>query len=89
MPGQHARLSPSDAERWMSCPAAIRAEEESGIHDSESSYAREGTAAHGLGEIKASLHFGKITKQQAIARRAEWAKEFEEYAEDPETMIEM
>lgn len=89
MPGQHARLSPSDAERWMSCPAAIRAEEESGIHEEESSYAREGTAAHALGEIKASLHFGKITKRQATARRAAWAKEFEEYAEDPEIMIEM
>lgn len=89
MAGMHARLSPSDAERWLSCPAAIRAEEESGVVDEESSYAREGTAAHALGEIKASLHFGKITKQQAIARRAEWAKEFEEYAEDPETMIEM
>lgn len=89
MPGEHARLSPSDAERWLSCPAAIRAEEESGIVEDESPYAREGTAAHALGEIKASLHFGKITKQQAIARRAEWAKEFEEYAENPETMIEM
>lgn len=89
MPGQHAKLSPSDAERWMSCPAAIRAEEESGLVEAESSYAREGTAAHALGEIKASLHFGKITKQQSIARRAAWAKEFEEYAEDPETMIEM
>lgn len=89
MPGEHARLSPSDAERWLSCPAAIRAEEASGIVEEESPYAREGTAAHALGEIKASLHFGKITKQQAIARRAEWAKEFEEYAEDPETMIEM
>lgn len=89
MAGMHARLSPSDAERWLSCPAAIRAEEESGIVEEESSYAREGTAAHALGEIKASLHFGKITKQQSIKRRAEWAKEFEEYAEDPETMIEM
>jgi len=89
MAGQHARLSPSDAERWISCPAAIRAEEESGIHEEESSYAREGTAAHALGEIKASLAFGKITKRQATARRAAWAKEFEEYAEDPEVMIEM
>lgn len=89
MSGQHARLGPSDAERWMSCPAAIQAEEASGLVEAESTYAREGTASHALGEIKASLHFGKITKQQAIARRAEWAKEFEEYAEDPETMIEM
>lgn len=85
----HARLSPSDAERWLSCPAAITAEETSGVHEAESVYAREGTAAHALGEIKASLHFGKITKQQAVARRASWAKQFEEYAEDPETMIEM
>ena len=89
MPSEHARLGPSDAERWMSCPAAIQAEEASGLVEEESSYAREGTAAHALAEIKASLHFGKITKRQATARRAEWAKEFEQYAEDAETMIEM
>lgn len=87
MPGEHAKLGPSDAERWMSCPAAIRMDEQ--FEDTETSYAHEGTAAHALAEIKASLHFGKITERQAIARRAEWAKEFEEYAENPETMIEM
>lgn len=87
--GEHARLSPSDAERWMSCPAAIQAEEASGIVEAESPYAREGTAAHALAEIKASLHFGKITKRQATAQRAKWSKEFEQYAENAETMIEM
>lgn len=88
MSGEHALLSPSAAERWIACPASIRMEGEV-PPEAESTYAHEGTAAHALGEIKASLAFGKITKRQAVARRAKWDKEFEEYAEDPETMIEM
>lgn len=86
--GSHALLSPSDAERWISCPAAIRMDKEV-PEEPESPYAREGTAAHALGEIKASFHFGKITKAQFNRRKAEWAKEFETYAEDPEVYAEM
>jgi hypothetical protein len=85
---EHALLSPSAAERWIACPASIRMEGEV-PPEAESSYAHEGTAAHALAEIKASLAFGKITKRQAVARRAKWDKEFEEYAENPEVMVEM
>ena len=42
----HALLSPSSAERWMVCPASMFMEQ--GIADSESDYAKEGTAAHAL-----------------------------------------
>jgi hypothetical protein len=88
MPGQHAVLSPSSAERWIACPASVALSATMPVQ-AESGYAREGTAAHALGEIKASLALGQITDRQAKSRRAKWAKEFEEYAEDPETMIEM
>ena len=41
----HARLSPSGADRWMVCPASVRASEH--IPDDRSSeYAAEGTCAH-------------------------------------------
>lgn len=44
----HARLSPSAAERWMTCPGSIRLCAD--IPDTSSAYADEGTAAHELAE---------------------------------------
>jgi hypothetical protein len=44
----HARLSPSSAERWMTCPGSVKLAE--GIEDTGSSYADEGTAAHEMAE---------------------------------------
>jgi len=46
MAGQHARLSPSSAHRWLNCPGCIAL-----CHDVESkpsTYAQEGTVAHDL-----------------------------------------
>jgi len=43
---QHSLLSPSGAHRWMRCPGSIGAE--SGLPDTSSKYAAEGTAAHEL-----------------------------------------
>lgn len=42
----HAKLSPSGAHRWMVCPGSVALE--SGIADTGSVYADEGTAAHTL-----------------------------------------
>lgn len=87
MPSEHAKLSPSDSARWISCPAAIRMDEslrEQGLLvDDESSYAKEGTLAHGLGEIEASLAFGLTTKRQYNAALKKWLVEFnlEDYPE--------
>lgn len=47
-PTSHAKLGASASHRWMHCPGSLRMSE--GIEDKGSSYAREGTAAHELGE---------------------------------------
>lgn len=46
MASQHAKLSPSSAEKWMGCPGSLAMEQ--GLVDPSSSYADEGTAAHFL-----------------------------------------
>lgn len=44
----HARLAPSAAHRWMSCPGSVKLS--AGIPDTTSSFAAEGSAAHELCE---------------------------------------
>jgi hypothetical protein len=93
VPSEHAKLSPSDSARWISCPAAIRVDEELRqqglLVDDDSPYAREGTLAHELGEIEASLHFGLITKRQRTLRYNKWLKEFEAENYETGTLEEM
>lgn len=71
----HATLSPSSAERWISCPASVLLSEQA-PEEQESVYAREGTACHALAELRA-----RHTLIQAIPRydqkRAAWIKEFD------------
>lgn len=47
---QHSILGASGADRWMACPGSVRlsAEVPEDLRSAGSSYAREGTAAHGL-----------------------------------------
>lgn len=78
---EHARLSPSAAERWLSCPASIRMEESlvgEGVHQ-ESSYATEGTAAHELGEMKARLEFDQISERLYRRRRQAWLNTYRDW----------
>jgi hypothetical protein len=58
--GQHARLSPSAAERWMNCPASVPLLEALGEEET-SPYAEEGTAAHCLGEL--CLNTGRLPEE--------------------------
>ena len=46
----HALLSASGAKKWINCPASARLEEN--IPDEESGYAKEGTLAHAICELK-------------------------------------
>lgn len=62
MPGQHADISPSGAERWMICTPSIQLEKQ--FPAKESSYAAEGTLAHKIGEyyINIALKRGDLAK---------------------------
>lgn len=93
MPSAHAKLSPSDSARWISCPAAIRVDEELRsrglLVDDESSFAREGTLAHALGELEASYEFGITNKRQYTAAYKRWFKEFDAEKYETGTLEEM
>jgi len=55
MPGQHALLSASGAERWMNCTPSARLEAQ--FPDTGSDYAAEGSLAHAIAELKLRKHF--------------------------------
>lgn len=79
----HAVLSPSSAERWLTCPASIRMAAKVPPQPA-SPYAEEGTLAHELAEIEAGRHFGKITSRQRTIRRNKWLERAEEFGMDTE-----
>lgn len=74
---QHARLSPSASERWISCPASVLAIEAlpREVVEHTSVYAEEGTVFHALVEILGRAHFGHITKDQAKKELNKWRRD--------------
>lgn len=71
MPNAHAKLGPSGASRWLTCPASIRMAEKVPKPPS-SPAAEEGTIAHELAEIEAGREFGLIPQADYSAQRAKW-----------------
>lgn len=57
MPDVHAKLSASGAHRWINCPGSVVLEEN--FEDQGSEYAKEGTLAHSVAEIKLQKYFMK------------------------------
>lgn len=68
MPSEHAKLSPSSAERWISCPASIRMAELV-PKEEDSPYAAEGTRAHAWAEVEAARYFKLITDEEYEQRK--------------------
>lgn len=52
---EHALLSASGAHKWLNCTPSVRLEEN--FENKTSSYAEEGTLAHGIAELKARNYF--------------------------------
>ena len=70
----HAKLSASGAGRWATCPGSVQMED--GIPDNESVYAKEGTLAHELSELKLKHYldpkgFGKRKLNAAVKKLKE------------------
>lgn len=74
---QHARLSPSSSERWISCPASVLVIEAlpREVVEQTSVYAEEGTIFHSLVEILGRAHFGHITAAEAKKELRKWRKD--------------
>ena len=84
----HALLSASKAKQWLHCPPSLRWEER--IPDKTSVYAKEGTAAHELGEYK--IRHGYLHDRMQRPQSDFYTEEIEEatdiYAEFVITIIE-
>ena len=88
----HAKLSPSSASRWLSCPASIRMINEHTVpgQEDESAFAQEGTIAHALAEIEGSYHFGYLTSEEYQEEYDRWlTQEFELMGYPDGTLEEM
>ncbi len=73
MAGKHALLSASSASRWLKCTAAPRFEEQ--LPESTSEYAKEGTLAHAICELKTLKKFSNLPARTYAARLGKLKKD--------------
>lgn len=63
----HALLSASSSKKWINCPPSARLEEQ--FPDTTSEYAREGTLAHSIAELKVRKYFMEPMPQRTFNSR--------------------
>ena len=80
MPGEHALLSPSSAEKWLHCTPSARLEEN--YSEESSVYAAEGTLAHAIAELKVRKKLIEPMSQKAFTTRMNKLKKHELYQEE-------
>lgn len=76
----HALLSASGADRWINCPPSARLEEQ--FEDTTSDYAREGTLAHEIAELKLRKHFIEPISTRTFNTRLNKLKKQELYQDE-------
>lgn len=76
----HAVLSASASHRWLSCTPSVRLEEQ--FPDSTSDFAREGTLAHEIAELKLRKHFTEPMSQRTFNTRMNKFKKHELYQDE-------
>ncbi len=90
MSGAHAKLAPSASERWINCPGSVKLSEN--FPDTTSIYAKEGSLAHKLGEIKLkSRQFNKeidAKEYQKIQDNELYSADMEDFTDEYVEYIE-
>lgn len=76
----HALLSASGADRWINCPPSARLEEQ--FEDTTSDFAREGTLAHEIAELKLRKHFTDPMSTRTFNTRLNKLKKEELYQDE-------
>ena len=81
MANEHAKLPPSGAERWMTCPGSVVLSE--GMPESDSEFAEEGTRAHALAERWLLMHFAQRGTAPSVSdAEAEMARHVKVYIDE-------
>lgn len=80
MTNKHALLSASSAHRWLNCTPSARLEEQ--FPDTTSEYAKEGTLAHEIAELKLRKHFIEPMGPKTFATKMNKFKKEELYQEE-------
>lgn len=83
---KHALLSASGSEKFINCPPSARLEEH--IESVSSIYAKEGTFAHNLGELKLLHHLGEISKAE-FDKKLKVMKQDEFYTKELEMYVDV
>lgn len=81
----HAYLSASGSQRWLACTPSAHLEQQ--FEDATSVYAKEGTFAHGLAELKLQLELKDITKAK-FNRELKKLKKNEFYCQEMEDYLQ-
>lgn len=83
---QHALLSASAAHRWLQCTAAPKMEAK--FPDTTSEYAKEGTLAHSIAELKLRAYAVEPMSHATFTRRLNKLKKDELYQQEMDTHTE-
>ncbi len=83
---KHALLNASGADRWKECTPSARLEEQE--ENKSSVFAREGTFAHDLSELKLRSYLGEISKVE-FNKRLKAMKQNEFYNEELEKYVDV